>query len=536
MKPRRRFLAHPCVLVLGLLALAVLVAAAAAGASRSHSTASGTLVVDKSFDLKTADPQRQFEVSGGIVAHVLYDTLLKFVGADVAHPRPSVAKSFKASNGARTYTFTLRKDVRFSDGTRLTAKDVVFSFRRLINLKGNPSFLLGGVTVSRRGLYTVVLKSKTPNPAIPAIVANASLGIVNSKVVKAHGGTDAVGADKSDRAESYLNAHSAGSGPYVLQSFDTTSRVTLKANPRYWAAKKPGFSTVVLRNVQAPAQLLDVQRGTNEVSLDLSPDQAKSLEGKSNLQVSAVAGPNIWFLFSNDSSKVSAITSNKHFQNAIRFALDYDGAVKLAGSGSIQAAGVIPSMFLGALPQSQAVNQNVTKAKAELAASGLTNPKVELEFPSDFTSSGLSFGVVAQKVQSDLAKVGIEVELAGKPIATSLANYRAGTEQLGLWLWGPDYPDPNDYLVFLPGQLVGLRAGWAAGADPELEALGRTAGSTSAPQARASLFQQIQVQLNERGPFFPLFQPGQAVVNSKNLTGVVFNAQYVIDVAAIGSS
>jgi peptide/nickel transport system substrate-binding protein len=346
---------------------------------------------------------------------------------------------------------------------------------------------------------------------------------------------DAVGADKSDRAESYLNAHSAGSGPYVLRSFNTTSRVTLAANPRYWAAKKPGFSTVVIRNVQAPSQLLDVQRGTNEVSLDLSPDQAKSLVGKANLQVQSVAGPNIWFLFANASSKVSAITANKHFQNAIRFALDYDGTVALAGSGSIQAAGVIPSMFLGALPRSQAVKQNVTKAKAELAASGLSNPKVELEFPSDFTSSGLAFGVIAQKVQSDLAKIGIDAVLAGKPIATSLANYRAGTEQLGLWLWGPDYPDPNDYLVFLPGQLVGLRAGWDAGSDPALEELGRKAGSTSAPQARAKLFQQIQQQLNERGPFFPLLQPGAVVVASKNLSGVVFNAQYVLDVAAIGS-
>ena len=178
-------------LVASVVAATVIVATAAAS-TRTNSASTETLVLDKSFDLKTADPQRQFEVTGGIVAHVLYDTLLKFVGSDVAHPRPSVATGYKATNGAKTYTFTLRKDVRFSDGTQLTSKDVVFSFRRLINLKGNPSFLLAGVTVSANGPYTVVLKSKMPNPAIPAIVANASLGIVNSTVVKANGGTDAV--------------------------------------------------------------------------------------------------------------------------------------------------------------------------------------------------------------------------------------------------------------------------------------------------------------------------------------------------------
>lgn len=521
------------VLVAAAALVAVLVAATAAAGS--DEAASGTLVVDKSFDLKTADPQRQFEVTGGIVAHVLYDTLLEFRGSDVAHPRPSVATGYKVSNGARTYTFPLRRDVRFSDGTRLTAADVVFSLRRLINLKGNPSFLLAGVTVSRRGDYTVVLRSKTPNPAIPAIVANASLGIVNSKLVKAKGGTDAVGADKNDKAEPFLNKTSAGSGPYVLKSFNTTSRVELTANRRNWGHRRPGFTSVVLRNVLAPAQLLSVQRGRNEISLDLSPDQARPLFRNKNVKVQAVAGPNIWFLFANSNSKVSEITSNKRFQNAIRYGLDYKGTLRLAGTGSRRAAGVVPSMFLGALGGGSGIKQNLARARAELAASRYRDQEIELEFPSDFTSSGLSFGVIAQKVQADLAKIGIKVKLAGKPIATSLANYRAGTEQLGLWLWGPDYPDPNDYLVFLPGQLVGLRAGWAARSDPKLEALGRKAGSTSNPTVRGRLFKQLQVQLNQRGPFFPLFQPGQVVAASKNLTGVVYNAQFQIDVSAVGS-
>lgn len=531
-----RFTSLKALLGAAVLAAAVAVATAAAGTSRSDRIDAGTLVVDKSFDLKTADPQRQFEVTGGIVAHVLYDTLLEFRGADVATPRPSVATGYKASNGAKTYTFTLRKDVRFSDGTPLTAKDVVFSFRRLIGLKGNPSFLLAGITsITAKGNDTVVLRSKTPNPALPAIVANASLGIVNSKVVKANGGTDAADADKTDKAEAFLNKTSAGSGPYILKSFNTTSRVELTANPRNWGHRKPGFASVVMRNILAPAQLLSVQRGTNEISLDLSPDQAKPLFGNKSLKVQAVAGPNIWFLFANANSKISDITSNKRFQNAVRYALDYSGTVKLAGTGSKRANGVVPSMFLGALGQGTGIKRDLVKARAELAASGLSNPEVELEFPSDFTSSGLSFGVIAQKLQSDLGKVGIKVTLTGKPIATSLANYRAGTEQLGLWLWGPDYPDPNDYLVFLPGQLVGLRAGWAAGSDKKLEALGRKAGSTTNPAVRGTLFKQIQLQLNQRGPFFPLFQPGQIVASSKNLTGVVYNAQFQIDLSAVGS-
>src|SRR3954465_12555070 len=186
---------RPVALIAATAAILVAaVATTAASATHSRSAASATLVVDKSFDLKTVDPQRQYEPTGGIVDRGLYDTLLEFKGADVAHPAPSAATKCTGTKDAKTYTFTLRKDVRFSDGTKLTSADVVFSYNRLVNLKGNPSFLLAGITTSAKGAYTVVLTSKTPNPAIPVLVANTSLGIVNSKVVKAHGGTDAVDA------------------------------------------------------------------------------------------------------------------------------------------------------------------------------------------------------------------------------------------------------------------------------------------------------------------------------------------------------
>lgn len=289
----------------------------------------------------------------------------------------------------------------------------------------------------------------------------------------------------------------------------------------------------MIRNIQAPTQLIDIQKGSDEVAIDLSSDQAASLSG-SSLQVKASPGPNVFFLFANANSKISKITPNKHFQNAIRYSLDYASYVQLAGAGAIQTPGVVPSMFLGALTPADNTQFDLTKAKAELAASGISNPTVNLGFPSDFTLNGISFSTLAQKVQANLQAAGIKVNLTGSPISVALADYRAGTEQLGLWLWGPDYPDPNDYLVFLPGQLVGLRAGWAAGADPSLEALGVQAASSTDNTARGQLFQQIQRQLNTDGPFFPLIQPGQVVVATKGVTGADYNPTWTIDPAGVG--
>ena len=89
------------------------------------------------------------------------------------------------------------------------------------------------------------------------------------------------------------------------------------------------------------------------------------------MQIVSGASPNVFFLFTNDNTKISKITSNPKFQEAVRYGIDYDGLVKLAGSGSVQAAGIIPSTFLGCLPAGQAVKRDVAKAKAALAASGL---------------------------------------------------------------------------------------------------------------------------------------------------------------------
>jgi peptide/nickel transport system substrate-binding protein len=510
--------------------LVVLAAFASAPAAMAASSASSTLVVDKSFDLKTADPQRQYEPTGGIVDKALYDTLLQYKGADVSHPLPDVATGYKVTDNAKVYTFTLRKNIKFSDGTPLTSADVVFSYRRLVNLRGNPSFLLSGVTISPKGKYKVVLKSKTPNPAIPAIVTNTSLGIVNSKVVMAHGGSDAPNAYKTDKAEAYLDSTSAGSGPYVLKSYNVTSQVVLAANPSYWGPK-PHFKSVVIRNVTASSQLLDVQRGTNEIALDLSPQQATSLK---SVNVDKVASAFVFFLFANQNPKISTTSSNPHITAAIRDALNYNSYEALAGPGAVHATGIIPSMFLGAL-KSSPIKQDLTKAKAEVQASGISNPSMNLEYPSDITLNGLSFSVLAQKIQADLAEVGITATLDGSPVATSLDSYRDGTEPLGLWYWGPDYPDPNDYLAFTPGATVGLRAGWPAGADPTLTKLANKASDATKAATRQSLFQQINTEIDNNSPFYPLIQPGQIVAGSKNLTNDPYNALYVLNVAAVGS-
>ncbi|MPY33854.1 ABC transporter substrate-binding protein [Streptomyces adustus] len=517
---------------LSLVAVAALALTACSGAGSTTGSSSGggkTLVVDTSFNLKTADPGREFEPTGQIVDKALYETLLTFEGNDVTKPIPGLASSYEQSADGRTLTLHLRAGAKFSDGSAVTADDVVFSLNRVIALKGNPSFLLDGVTVTKTDASTVTLVSAKSNPALPFILPNPALGIVNAKTVQAHGGS----ATASDAAEKYLNSASAGSGPYTLSSFNTNTQVVLTKNPKYNGAAKPTYDKIVIRNVQAPTQKLNVQRGDSQVALDLTSDQVKGLGG--GLKVSSGASSDVIFLLLNQDTKVSSVTANAKFVEAVRKGIDYKGLLTLGGAGSVQPAGVIPSNFLGALPASQAAGRDLAGAKAALKASGIAKPSVTLGYPSDLTVDGLSLQTLAERIQAQLKEVGIDVTLAPAPTTTELDNYRNGKEQAGLWYWGPDYPDPSDYLVFLPGNLVGLRAGWKAGADNELTALGEKAATTIGDDTRKTQYEEIQTRLNAGGPFIPLMQPSRNTVSAASVTGIAYNPVWTIDVAALGS-
>lgn len=524
------------------LAVAALFAAGCGGSSSddggggstdsSGGKATGTLVVDQSFVDQGVDPGRQFTPTNNMLVRAMYDTLVTFEPGKT-EPVPSVAESWEGSADAKEFTFKLRDDVKFSDGSPLTSADVEFSLNRIKNLKGSAAFFLDGITVSAPDPQTVVVKSEKPNPALLRILATPPTAILNSKLVKQNGGSAAKNADKADKAEAFLNKQSAGSGPYVLNQGQRDQQYTLDANPQYWGEHQ-GFPKVVVRNMPAPTQLLNVQRGTNEIALDLSAQQAETLNGKNNLQVKTDASVNVFDVEVNMDPSVSP-TGKPEVRKAIRLALDYEGYTRLSGSGAAQAPGVIPSQFLGALPQDEAPKQDLEQAKQILADAGVSNLKIKLSHPSDATPNGVSFTSVAQKVKSDLEKIGIDVTLDGSPAVTFLKAYGEGKNQMNVSYWGPDYPDPNDYLVYAPGSSGrALNNNWEESDAPEIAELGQRAGSTLDDEERGNLFQEFQRKLNEDSPFMPLFQPAQAIVGSGNLSNVVLDPTYTLNIAAVG--
>ena len=113
----------------------------------------------------------------------------------------------------------------------------------------------------------------------------------------------------------------------------------------------------------AATQLINVSRGSHEIAIDLASDQAQTLKSNSKVKVSLSPSTWVFWLYANNDKSVSTVTSNKQWQTAVRYGLDYKSILSVAGPGAYQTPGLIPSMFAGALPAKEAVKQNVREGQ-----------------------------------------------------------------------------------------------------------------------------------------------------------------------------
>jgi peptide/nickel transport system substrate-binding protein len=496
-----------------------------------------TLVIAPSYVIRSLDPGHTLEPLGEMICHAAYDSLVTFVGEDLSNPRPHLATTWSVSGGGRLYTFTLRRDVRFASGTPLTSADVKWSFDRVVNLKSNPAFFLDNVAeVTAPDPYTVVLRLRDPQPAIVPILSNAALGIIDSKSAAAQGADAGPDAKDRDHAEAYLNAHSLGSGAYTIESYTPNQEVVLVRNPRYWRGR-PAVARVVIKNIpEASTQALQLERGDLDIATGLGLSNAETLSRVPAVTIKSSPIAASFVMMVNMDPQLSGSLSNPKIIEAIRYALDYDGILKIAGPGATRMAGVIPNDLAGALDPREAVKTNRDRAKALVRESGIASPRGRMNYASDQTSFGIEYPIMAQKLQADLAAVGITLDLNGLPGAVALGEYRAGRSPALFGGYVLDYPDATDYLVYLPGQLVGKRLRWPANASPaaaELAHWGDQAAQEGDARARIALLQKIQRRLNEAGPYIPLFTPALPWGYRADLRGVTFNSVWGIDLFTI---
>jgi peptide/nickel transport system substrate-binding protein len=517
------------------MAIAVVAAAAVGLASGGPAQAQArqeTLILASSIsDYITNDPSRTFEFTSQIIDRAAYDTLVTVEPPDISAVRPRLATGWEISKDGKVYTFKLRPGVKFVSGNPLTAADVRFSLRRLKNLKDQPSFFMDpmkDVEVVNDATVRVILNE--PDASFLAALSCVPCGIIDSKTVMAHGGTDAEDAKEKDKATEWLNQNSAGSGPYKLVSFVKDVEAVLERNPGHWGPK-PHFAKVIFKHVpSATTQKEMVERGDADIARDIDPDTAATIKDGPKIKVVSGLSLNLIYLALNNTQEVGKELADKRVRQAVAHAIDYDGIIKgLLRGGAEQPPANIPIGILG-VDKTLARKRDVAKAKQLLAAAG---------YPNGFSAKlnywtrplqGVSNEPLAAKIQSDLAAAGIKVTLEPKEFSVVVPEFRAGKVQMIIAEWTPDYLDPHPWAdaFYRKGGPATKRVAYD---NPRMNDLIANGVRETDPKKRAQIYGDIVKLAVEDQPYVPMIQAKVSFALNPAIKGFTYHPVWFVTLA-----
>jgi peptide/nickel transport system substrate-binding protein len=471
-------------------------------------------------DQISMDPAVAYEFGGIQVVGSIYQPLVTILPGDPTI-KPLLAKSWEVKEDAdgSTLTFKLDEKAKFASGAPVTADDVVYSWGRIVDLNKSPAFLFtdfGATKETFKALDPQTVELKLPKTTSPqvflTVVANSVAAVVEKKVVEANAG--------SDFGSTWLNDHSAGSGPYVLTSWERNTQNVLDVNPNYWGTP-PAIKRVILRNTTEQANLqAAIETGDADIAQDLGIEQAKALEGNPDVQLVKANQTQLEYIGMN---AMIPPFDKADAREAIRYAINYDEInTLLAGSGKIVQE-IIPDGFLGYTGETP-FKQDIAKAKELLAKAGVAEgTEIQLTVGSGIATGGLEIATLAAKLQSDIEKTGLKVNIQQIQSSELLNLYRAQKLQMVMLSWGPDYPDPHtnaNPFTNYEAKSIAWRNGWQS---PEIAKLTLDASLAPDTAKRAELYKQMAERLFHEGPYAVLYQPTRTYGVRKNISGFVYD-------------
>lgn len=485
---------------------------------------SGRLVVGYEAEATSLDPAQITDINSGQVVVNMYDTLVRWSPTHAGTLVADLATHWAHNKAATTYTFTLRSNAKFSDGTPVTASSVVFSFQRILDPK-NPyykygpfpfaSFFFGNIqSVQAISAHKVEFKLKKPEASFVQSLSVDTAAIVNPNAVKKYGKAFA--------------QHGGGSGPFMLVSWKKGVSLTLKPNPYYWGPKAKLKQLVFIPITASATRSSDLQSGAVNLVINPNPNALASLK-KQGFKTSAVPGPHIWYIGLN--------LKQKPFNNLlVREALNYAINRKAITQGILYNTGLpadqpLAPMQLGYNHHVNHYHYNPTKAKALLAKAG---------YPHGFTTTLLvptsGSGMQNPKsmgtaIQGYLQAIGVTVKIKEMDWGTFLNTVHAGAvkSHLGMWelSWMDSAVDPSLILGPLlstsslpPGPNHGFYS------NPKVDHLLQQAESTASVSKRAGFYKQIEAIVNRDAPWIFVDHADQIVAYSKTVHGFALNKTF----------
>jgi len=493
------------------------------GQRAEAATPKDVVVMGKQIDDMIAlDPAQAYEFTDNELDGNIYRKLVMPDPKTGTTVIGDLAEKFEVSADGLTFTFHMRRDAKFDSGKPVTAQDAEFSFHRIVQMNKTPAFIITQFGFTKDNVEKLIratddhtLTMTLPAPQATSFVlfcisANVG-GIVEKAAALEH-------QQDNDLGNAWLNANSAGAGPFKLSSWKASDTVILEANPH--AATPPGAKRLVIRHMKDPStQLLSLQRGDIDIARNLGADQLKSLAGNANFHVvSAPQGTSMYFAMNRAVPELA----KREVQQAIKWAIDYDAIAKNITPGVWRVSqSFLPEGLPGALPETP-FQKDTAKAKQLLASAGLSGGfSVSMDYASSWP-----FTDIAQAIQADLGAIGIKLELLPGELKQVITKTRARQHQMALLTWFTDYIDPNSNAQAWcadpddsDDSKLKILAWRSHFADKEMTDEVDQATKELDDRKRMAIYANLQRQMWERGPFVFLLQADEIAVMPKDVTG-----------------
>lgn len=473
-------------------------------------------------DMITLDPAVAYEFGGLLPAGNIYETLISFNPGEPGKLVPVLAQAWDVADDGDMWklTFNLNPNAKFASGNPVTAQDVAFSWGRVLDINKSPAFLLSDVcqiakeNVTAADAATLELRlPKTVSPQVClAVLTFTTAAVVEQAAVEPNMG--------ADMGESWLNDNSAGSGPYVLDTWDRSVSVTLNADPNYWGGTVPAMKRVILQNTPELANLqAAIETGDADIVQDLGSEQAAALEGNPDVGLQKVLSTILVYVGMN---ALEPPLDNPNVREAIRYAINYDDIITLLGGNAELVQEIIPIGFLGH-QGGNPFTQDIDKAKELLASTTITDTEIDFLVPTGPAPGGIEWATVAAKIQADVAQIGLTLNIQQLQQSELLNIYRAQDGQMVMINWGPDFPDPDGNatpFANYEARSLAFRNDWN---DPKAIELSKAAAIELDSDKRAQLYAELTEYVLHNGPYVMLYQPTRVYGVRNNIQGFIYD-------------
>ncbi len=501
----------------------LLTCAALAGLALGSVTAwaDTTLVVGIAADPTGLDPEAVENNTSGYIMSTVYDSLVRYKPG-TTEVSPGVAEKWDVSADGLTYTFHLKPGLKFSDGTPLDAKAVVWNVDRQLN-KANPQYIYntGPVEGYEEFTYGDLASYRAVDDAtVEFVFKQPSAPFLNSMAMVWNGLVSPAAAAKWGK--DYRN-HPVGSGPFIFREWRQRDEVILDANPTYWGGKPKVDHLIFKEFPDAQAAVLALKRGEIQILGDVSTQTIAAIKADPNLEILTQPG----LAVSGVALPVDVAPFNdKRVRQALNYAVDKNAIDKALFNGlAVPMTSPLPAAQWGFDPAIKGYPYDPAKAKALLKEAGV-QPGVQVELltynsPRGYNPAGPNLAVA---IQGYLKKIGIDANVRQLEVGGYFQAVRSGTYKgLAMEGWTGDNGDPDNFI----GEMWGAKnipvVNWLRYKNPELETLLADALKVADPAKRTAIYAQAQRIVVDDAPWIFINSTLQVRAISKQVKGFQLN-------------